>query len=74
LEEVTLAENIRRVHRDATHCKRGHAFSPENTIQKSTGGRQCRTCANASQRRTGPAKRARRARAAAEKQATGDAK
>ena len=27
-----------------THCKRGHAFVPENTLRKSDG-RACRTCA-----------------------------
>jgi hypothetical protein len=30
-----------------THCQRGHAFTPENTIlQKSTGYRSCRACNN----------------------------
>ena len=28
-----------------THCKHGHEFSPENTIQRSDGGRRCRECA-----------------------------
>lgn len=28
-----------------THCKRGHEFTPENTIKASAnGGRRCRTC------------------------------
>jgi HNH endonuclease len=30
-----------------THCKRGHALTPENVIVKSTGKRACRTCFNA---------------------------
>lgn len=30
-----------------THCKNGHEFTPENTIQQSGGrGRACRTCNN----------------------------
>jgi hypothetical protein len=27
-----------------THCKRGHAYSPENTYITKRGGRSCRTC------------------------------
>lgn len=27
-----------------THCKRGHEFTPENTIARTGGGRECRTC------------------------------
>lgn len=30
--------------RDKTHCKRGHEFTPENTIRTSAGNRQCREC------------------------------
>ncbi|MFL5481114.1 MAG: HNH endonuclease signature motif containing protein [Gemmatimonadaceae bacterium] len=29
-----------------THCKRGHEFTPENTINR-PNGRACRTCVNA---------------------------
>ena len=29
----------------ATHCKRGHEFTPGNTILRKEGGRKCRTCA-----------------------------
>ena len=30
-----------------SHCRRGHAFSVENTIVKRDGRRECRICANA---------------------------
>jgi hypothetical protein len=29
---------------DKTHCKNGHEFTAENTMQRSDGGRQCREC------------------------------
>jgi hypothetical protein len=50
LEPVTRAENLRRSpnmdrHSHRTHCKRGHEFTPENTmIRKKMGWRSCRTC------------------------------
>ena len=31
-------------------CRRGHAFTAANTIQKKEGGRKCRTCFNAAAR------------------------
>src|SRR5690606_32157657 len=39
------------VHNNArkTHCKNGHAFTPENTMRRSEGGRRCRTCNDAQQ-------------------------
>lgn len=45
LEAVTQAENNRRAARDnpTTHCRRGHEFTPENTIQRPRQ-RLCRTC------------------------------
>lgn len=50
LEWGTKSENVLDqvrdgVHNNArkTHCKRGHEFTPENTIRRATG-RQCRTC------------------------------
>ena len=54
LEPVTQAENVRRGmagaatgarHAARTHCKHGHAFTPENTRVTKTGVRVCRTCA-----------------------------
>lgn len=48
LEAVTNKENLRRgatATQPATHCKRGHEFTADNTaIQGSTGRRRCRTC------------------------------
>lgn len=43
LEPVTHLENMRRTR--ATHCKRGHEFTPENTkIVRYNGQRLCRAC------------------------------
>lgn len=57
LMAVTHAENIKRAdyktnHRNATKtfCKRGHEFTPENTLQNRWGSkvtRKCRTCTQA---------------------------
>jgi hypothetical protein len=48
MELVTAAENARRMQAakvPASHCKRGHEFTPENTYTKpSDGNRACRTC------------------------------
>lgn len=37
---------LTRVNRDATHCKNGHEFTPENTYtrKREGGGRICKTC------------------------------
>lgn len=42
--------NARRS-RAATHCQRGHAFTPENTYWTKQGWRRCRACASAGKRR-----------------------
>lgn len=53
LEPVTARENVRRSKAPAalnagkTHCKRGHEFTPENTLVLHTlygPARRCRTC------------------------------
>lgn len=49
LEPVTLAENTRRGvnwQKAKTHCKRGHAFTCENTRYERNGARRCRACKN----------------------------
>lgn len=43
--------------RNKTHCKRGHEFTPENTMARPNGWRACRTCHNAKMRRLNAAKR-----------------
>lgn len=49
LEVVTNVENVMRgysiwaINARKTHCKRGHEFTPENTIERN-GTRACRTC------------------------------
>jgi len=57
LEPVNRGENVRRgkagnpetnggarFHRAKTHCRNGHAFSPENTYVNPQGHRSCRIC------------------------------
>lgn len=45
LEPVTHLENVRRGSlAQATHCKSGHEFTPENTKRQRAGYRQCREC------------------------------
>lgn len=65
LEAVTFDENVRRglagvLRTPATHCKRGHEFTPENTLINRRGFRSCKTCAKRNNNR---AQRARRAAA-----------
>jgi hypothetical protein len=47
MELVTHAENCRRgiaYHERPTHCKHGHAYTPENTYITPTGYYVCQTC------------------------------
>jgi len=51
LEAVSQAENLSRARADglrvyhkATHCKRGHEFTPGNTRSNGMGGQKCKTC------------------------------
>lgn len=49
MEIVTFAENVRRGSsglylKHKTHCKRGHAFTPDNIYPKDGRHRECRTC------------------------------
>jgi hypothetical protein len=54
LEPVTRLENVRRglngpgSHR--THCIHGHEYTPENTVIKKRGTRECRACTRRYQR------------------------
>ena len=56
LEPVTVAENVMRgmgacaVNSRKTHCKRGHPFTPENTMLSPRGYRACRECDRAKSR------------------------
>lgn len=38
------------IKRAATHCARGHEFTPENLVTRKRGGKQCRICTNAAAR------------------------
>lgn len=70
LEAVPPKDNILRSHLSTagknsrkTHCKRGHEFTPENTLSHN-GGRACRACHNLKQREYGARRRAARKAAA----------
>ena len=54
LEPVTLQENVRRgevgrLHRNKTHCPKGHPYDKDNT-GKSNGERYCKECRNSVRR------------------------
>ena len=48
LELVTHIENVRRGlgnrYKEKTHCKNGHEFTPQNTINRKFGRRGCKAC------------------------------
>lgn len=44
VEAVCTRCHARRDHGEITHCIRGHAYTPENTVRKSNGTRSCREC------------------------------
>lgn len=50
LEPVTFMENLRRAVALRTHCKNGHAWTPENTYT-AVGRRACRKCGTVNQKR-----------------------
>lgn len=68
LEPVTHRENILRgvgiaaTNAAKTHCKRGHAFTPENTKILTNGGRYCLACHEIRKPRRAALQAARRAR------------
>ena len=55
MEVVTVAVNNQRKvgagSPSATHCLRGHEYTPENTAHNGAGNRYCRTCNNARKRK-----------------------
>ena len=44
LEAVTSGENTRRHYHNQPTCRRGHAWTEENTIHRTDGRRRCRAC------------------------------
>lgn len=64
LEPVTTRENILRgagvtaANARLEECRRGHAFTPENTYMTSWGARQCRACHRLRRRRNRAAREA----------------
>lgn len=63
MEPVTPGENVRRgeapmiVRSRASHCQKGHEFTPENCRFTKLGYRKCRTCDNAAAARMQKARR-----------------
>jgi len=69
LEVVTQSVNTARSARSTelrtrTHCPQGHAYEGHNIIRKKNGGRECRTCTNARNKRNYERRKAERAAAA----------
>jgi HNH endonuclease len=43
--------NVTWKNRNKTHCVNGHEYTEENTIRRAGGGRDCRACNNARQKK-----------------------
>lgn len=62
LDQCTIGENVMRGdtigarNKAATHCKRGHEFTEANTVYLTRGGRVCKTCAYAANKKVRDAK------------------
>jgi hypothetical protein len=52
-DHLELVEHTKHkaAHHRKTHCKRGHAFTAENSYVSGTGAKRCRTCIQASRDR-----------------------
>lgn len=50
LEPVTAAENSTRYSQRRTHCRMGHALTPDNLVKRRGQSKQCRVCHNADYR------------------------
>ena len=50
LKDMARKGRARNAHMGQTHCKRGHEFTPGNTIVRPNGARACRACTNARSR------------------------
>lgn len=59
-QAANFAKSSRPGRPRATHCQRGHEYTPENTYLKPQGGRLCRTCRRLSARRADRAYEARK--------------
>lgn len=44
MARAVAARGSRKPRKVAEHCKRGHLWSPENTLRRQNGTRQCRAC------------------------------
>lgn len=44
LQAISNAENLRLGKLRLTHCKQGHAYTPENTYIRTNGARRCKAC------------------------------
>lgn len=51
VEAVCTTCHARRRHEADTHCNRGHEWTDENTIRRSSGRRACRECTRARDRK-----------------------